>query len=117
MVDASRFVDGASVDVQRLVATIIGGIITTYWAMWTRFFDEAANWSQTLLFSPFDAASALLRQILMIPANSFDAAYLAAELFYLSLEPAGPLIYPIAMVVTLGTVMLTQQIVERMGVS
>lgn len=115
MVDASDsgIVDGADLDVELLVGTVVGSIVATWWAMWARAVDATVAWGQELLLSPIDAISSLLEQLLLIPANSVTAANQAAAEFMMMLSGIGPLAWPLGMLVAIGTIWATQTLAER----
>lgn len=116
MVDASEFVDGASLDVRLLAGTAVGSIMVTYWALAVRLYEAAASTFQSLLLSPIDAGSDLLEQLLMIPGNSLHAANAAAEEFVIMLEPIGPFVWPVAMLITVVTMWTLQWLNDEFGV-
>lgn len=112
MVDASRVVNGENLDVRLLVGTVVGGVVMTWWAMIVRTFTAAVERARELLLSPIDTGSALLEQLLMIPANSLDAANQSAAEFLMSISAIGPVIFPFGVVLALGTIWATRKVVE-----
>ena len=112
MVDSSRVVSGASLDVRLLISGIVASIIATWWAMLVRAYNSAMEWARRLMFRPINAIWSLLEQLLLIPGNSLQAANQAAAEFMLALSGIGPWAWPLGMMFALGTVWATQRIVE-----
>ena len=112
MVDTSRIVNGDSLNVSLLVGTVVGSVLTTVWAMWTQAARAVGSRLMALILSPIAEGSRLLEELLLIPANSMDAAGEAAAEFFMLLEPLGPLAYVLGVVFALGTIWIAQRLSE-----
>lgn len=78
MVDAERFVDGTSVSVGRVVATIVGGILISYAAGAWQFFETVAGLIGRFYTAPARVGTELVTRAVMIPINMLEASWASA---------------------------------------
>lgn len=116
MAEASDFVGENSVRVRPLVLTIVGGMLVAWWEMSMLLLTRAATWFERLVLTPFAELMDVLVQLLFIPANSQTAANQAAVEFMMRLEPLGPLVWPLAMIIAFATIWALQQFLDHYGV-
>lgn len=116
MVDADRFVSGTDVDIRLLVSTLIGGVAISWWAGFVSLLDETMSFLGRLWTSPLAAVGELLELILALPGETIIVAWRSAAEFIAVLEPLGPILYPIAMIVTIATLYISDWGLRQMGV-
>ena len=117
MVDASEFVDGVDVDVQRLAGTVIGGVLVAWWASVMAFYEELAHWLQRAVTSPIDVLTELFVQLSRIPANVLEAAWHSAAAFLEGIGAVlGPFAYVAALAIVFATVWVLDWALENMEV-
>lgn len=117
MVDAGEFVDGTTVRVRRVVATIVGGILISYAAGAWQFFTMLASLIGRFYTAPAEVGLELVVQAISIPLDLLEASWQAAALWVEGPGAAlGIWLFPLAVAVTAVTLWLLDWGLRQMGV-
>lgn len=117
MVDADRFVEGTSVKVGRLVATIVGGILISYVAGMWQFFSMIAGLVGRFYLAPYETLVDLATEAVMIPIELLETGWASAAAWVTGPGSAlGVWLFPLAMIVTAITLLTLDWGLRRMGV-
>lgn len=117
MVSPGEFVDGAELEGRRLVATLIGGVVTAWFAGYWYFVESLASLAQRFVVAPITRFASLLELSLGIPTSMIAESWaVAASWFEGPLSALGPLAYPLAMIITGVVLWILHMGIRRIGV-
>jgi hypothetical protein len=113
VVSASEFVSGGHIDARRLAATLVGGVLISYFAGLWQFIGSLASLVGDLYQRPVFAATELMSTALSIPGAVLMESWRIAGQWFATF---GVFAYPMAAVVSVVGLIIIRAGLGRMGV-